>query len=36
MNVRIPHELVVETMEKIASEEAKLAAGTPAGKARMQ
>jgi len=28
MNVRIPHEVVVETMEKIASEEAKLEAGT--------
>ena len=28
MHVRIPHELVVETMEKIASEEARLAAGT--------
>jgi len=29
MHVRIPHEVVVETMEKIASEEAKLEAGTP-------
>jgi hypothetical protein len=28
MHVRIPHHVVVETMEKIASEEAKLAAGT--------
>ena len=28
MHVRIPHEVVVETMEKIASEEAKLEAGT--------
>jgi hypothetical protein len=29
MHVRIPHEVVVETMEKIASEEAKIEAGTP-------
>ena len=29
MHVRIPHEVVVETMEKIASEEATLEAGTP-------
>jgi flagellar motor switch protein FliM len=29
MHVRIPHEVVVETMEKIAGEEAKLEAGTP-------
>ena len=28
MHVRIPHEVVVETMEKISSEEAKLEAGT--------
>jgi len=28
MHVRIPHELVVETMDKITSEEAKLKAGT--------
>ncbi len=32
MQVRIPHEVVVETMEKITSEEAKLAKlGTPSG-----
>jgi uncharacterized membrane protein len=29
MHVRIPHEVVVEAMEKITSEEAKLEAGTP-------
>jgi hypothetical protein len=29
MHVRIPHEVVVETMEKIASEEATLEAGAP-------
>jgi hypothetical protein len=29
MHVRIPHEVVVETMEKITSEEAKLETGTP-------
>jgi hypothetical protein len=29
MHVRIPHEVVVETMEKIAGEEAALEAGTP-------
>jgi hypothetical protein len=29
MHVRIPHEVVVETMDKIASEEAKLETGTP-------
>jgi hypothetical protein len=29
MHVRIPHEVVVETMEKIAGEEAALKAGTP-------
>ena len=29
MHVRIPHDVVVQTMEKITSEEAKLAAGTP-------
>jgi hypothetical protein len=29
MHVRIPHEVVVETMDKITSEEAMLEAGTP-------
>jgi hypothetical protein len=29
MHVRIPHEVVVETMEKITSEEAALEAGSP-------
>ena len=35
MHVRIPHEVVVETMEKISSQEAQLAAGTtPEGEAK--
>ena len=37
MNARIPHELVVETMETIASEEAKLEAGSqPAAKKKQK
>ena len=34
MHVRIPHEVVVETIEKLANEEAALEAGAPVGSGR--